>query len=285
MRVRNGLIVAVVTVPLVVTSCSGNGQSGSSGGSTPSTAAVAMPTASPGQTVDKNAFIEALNTAQKNAKTAAINMTMDVKSKTTSGLVKMDGVMDMGDGGAPKLKMTMTVPGSSSPVEMIMANQNVYMKMPQAGEKWMQMRLEDLTKATGQDLSSLMDPTKQLETQKAAIKQIKYVGDEDVNGTKTKHYQAIMDGQAAMQMSGQSLPPSVKASVSLPNNIPYDLWVDDKGLTRKMKMDLNLGSDVSMKMDGTIDKYGEPVSIEAPPSNQVTSVPVPSGSAASPSSR
>lgn len=284
MRVRSGLMVAVVAVPLALTSCGGNGQGGASDG-TPTSAAVAMPTASPGQTVDKEAFIEALNNAQQNARTAAITMTMDVKSKSNSGVVKLDGVMDMAERPFPKLKMTMTVPGSSSPVEMIMANQNVYMKMPQAGDKWMQMRMEDLTKATGQDLSSLMDPTKQLQTQKAAIKEITYVGDEDVNGTKTKRYTAVMDGQAAMQMSGQSVPPSLKSSMSLPKNIPFDLWVDDQGLTRRMKMDMTLGPDASMKMDGTIDKYGEPVSIEAPPSNQVTSVPVPSSGSAAPSSR
>lgn len=274
MRLRTRLAAVLVAAPLVLSGCGGSGTtSPAPGAPNTSTAAVALPAVAPGQTVDKDAFVEAMTKAQQEAKTSAINMDMDITTQGKTTKVTVAGVADLSDPASPRMKLGMTVPGVSAPIDMIMIDNSVFMKMPQSGDKYLQMSMADLTKATGQDLTQLMDPSKQLERSKAAITQVTFIGDEDVNGTKTRHYRAVLDGQAAMAMAGQT---SLPSTMSLSNSIPYDLWMDEKFRPRKITMNMSMGSAMTMKMSGTMDKYGEPVTITRPPASQVTSTPVPS---------
>jgi hypothetical protein len=55
-----------------------------------------------------------------------------------------------------------------------------------------------------------------------------------------------------------------KAVPGMPKNLTYDMWLDDQDLLRRMQFEV-AGQTVDMSMS----KWGEPVSIEAPPAGKV----------------
>ena len=56
------------------------------------------------------------------------------------------------------------------------------------------------------------------------------------------------------------------------STIPVDVWVDGKGLLRQESLSLSLGQglqNATMKMTFDLHDFGEPVSVEVPPADQV----------------
>ncbi len=272
MRMRTRLAALMVAAPLALTGCGGSSSPSPSGTATAAASSAApagIPVVSAGQEVDKAAFIKGMSEAQTNAKTFAMDMDIDVTAAGTPQKMKLVGAVDSSNPASPKMKATITMPVLPEPMEMVMVDQNIYMKMSMLGNKYIKMSLADLAKTSGQDLTQLMDPSKQLERQMSAITKVVYVGDEDVSGVKTRHYTATMDGEAAVKLSGQSLP----SSATLGKAIPMNLWLDEQNRPKKMAMDMTIGDKDSMKMVGTMSKYGEPVTVTAPPASEVTTMP------------
>lgn len=276
MKLRIRTAAALVALPLVLGACGGGDQPTASSTTAASSAATSAGqsgtdpfSAQPGATVDPAAFLQGTQQAMQAKKTYAMKMNMAASGQT----IKLDGVGDAADPNNVKVKMTMQAPnqgGAQGAIEMIMDGQNMYMKMPgQAGGKYVKISMEQLSKAGGQDFSKLMNPSENLKMSQQAVKSITFVGDEDVSGTKLKHYKVAID-PAKLQPTPKptaSGSPSSSPSTSAPA-VSYDVWVDGEKLMRKMTMDQS-----GTKIDMTIDKYGEPVSIQAPPAAQVTQMP------------
>ncbi len=272
MRMRTRLAALLIAAPLALTGCGGSSSPSPSGTSTAAASSAApagIPAVSAGQEVDKTAFVKGMSQAQTNAKTFAMDMDIDVTAAGTAQKMKLVGAVDSSNPASPKMKATITMAILPEPMEMLMVDQNIYIKMSMLGNKYMKMGLDDLAKQSGQDVTGLMDPSKQLERQMSAITKVVYVGEEEVSGVKTKHYTATMDGEAAVKMSGQSLP----SSVTLGKAIPMNLWLDEQNRPRKLAMDMTIGEKDSMKMVGTMSKFGEPVTVTAPPASEVTTAP------------
>lgn len=276
---------AFLAAPLLLAAACGGGSgtatgsataAGSSAGGAPGSSVTAgdIRSAKAGQEVDKNAFVEAVSKGTAAAKTYAMDLKMDMSGQQT-GTMTMTGVADVSDQANPKMKMLMEVPGAggaSSPgsIEMLLVDRVMYMKMPGSAGKYYKMTMDEVTKISGQDLTQAMNPTAQLETMKSAVRQVTFVGEEDVDGVETRHYKASIDTAGLTPTpSGAAGSPS---SMSLPSQMPYDIWLDEENRTRKFTMEMAIQG-MTVTYDGTLDKFGEPVSIAAPAASQVQPMP------------
>ena len=129
--------------------------------------------------------------------------------------------------------------------------------------------------------------TQYLEYVRGASKDgVKAVGKETIDGVVTTHFTAVIDIAAARKQiedrlddldaaQAKLLTDGLKA-VSQMDSLPMEVWIDDDGLLRRMKMKLDMsleGESVSMGMVLNFSDFGVDVSdIKAPPANEVTSM-------------
>lgn len=268
-RIRNAAVGAALALPLVLGACSSGGGTASPTATNGSPAASAPAAdgsdpfnAQAGQEVDKSALLDQTQQAMMDKKTYAMNMQMAMGGQT----MKVSGVGDMTDPANLKVKMTMEMPGASGQgINMLLIGKTMYMQMPgQAGGKYVKVPMSQLQQAGGQDFEKLLNPAESLKMSKDAITKATYVGEEDVSGTKLKHFTLLMDMSKANAAAGVTPAPSATG----PQTVPYDVWVDSDKLVRKMELSVQ-----GTKMTSTLDKYGEPVKIDAPPTDSVTTMP------------
>ncbi len=268
-RIRNAAVGAALALPLVLGACSSGGgtasptaTNGSPAASAPAADGSEPFNAQAGQEVDKSALLDQTQQAMMDKKTYAMNMQMAMGGQT----MKVSGVGDMTDPANLKVKMTMEMPGASGQgINMLLIGKTMDMQMPgQAGGKYVKVPMSQLQQAGGQDFEKLLNPAESLKMSKDAITKATYVGEEDVSGTKLKHFTLLMDMSKANAAAGVTPAPNATG----PQTVPYDVWVDSDKLVRKMELSVQ-----GTKMTSTLDKYGEPVKIDAPPTDSVTTMP------------
>lgn len=265
-RFRQAVAVTALAPLLVLGACSsGNDKAAPTGTETTAGAAEANGpfNAQPGSEVDKIAFMDETQQAMLDKKTYAMDMTMALSGQNMS----VKGVGDMSDQQNLKMRMTMEMPGASGQgINMLLVDKKMYMQLPgQAGGKFVEVPMDQLRQAGGgQEFEKLLNPAESLKASKDAVQKVTFVGPEDVSGQQLKHYQMVLDVSKANQAAGITPAPNATG----PQTVPYDVWVDNDKLMRKMEMTIE-GSKVTM----LLDKYGEPVSITAPPSASVTTMP------------
>ncbi|MFS3130527.1 LppX_LprAFG lipoprotein [Nocardioides sp. Bht2] len=165
---------------------------------------------------------------------------------------------------ATQMKMKM---GQMGDMEAIMVDDAMYMKLPAAGGagagKWMKMSLKDaLGGAAGGNLGAL-DMRKSLQAFTQGVKSVTNKGSESINGVDTTHYLVVANVEALNNMLGTG------DTAQLPKTMTYDVWLDGDGRFTKMNADLKGAGTMEMNLTD----WGTPVSIKAPPANQVTEMP------------
>jgi len=208
---------------------------------------------------DKASFVAAMKAAGKNATTAHVTMAMDAAGQkiAITGDTKVDA-------SNPAMKMTMDM-GPSMKLDMVLVDKKVYMKgFPGlAAGKW---AVIDSSSTLGKQLSQSLDqadPTKMYDQFGAAVQDVKYVGEDTVDGDKTWKYDLTLDTKA---MQAQ-LPADAKTQ--MPSTIAYTAWLDEKNQLRKVTFDLS-----GVKAEMTMSKYGEPVDIKAPAAADTVKAPM-----------
>ena len=239
------------------------GQTASQSAGAPATASSSAATtdaSSAGQPYkDKAAFVAAMKAAGKNATTAHVTMDMDAAGQKIA--IAGDTRMDAAN---PAMKMSMDM-GSSMKLEMILVDKKIFMKgFPGlAAGKWASI---DSSSPTGKQLAQSLDqadPTKMYDQFGAAVSDVKFVGEDSVDGAKAFKYDLTVDTKA---MQAQ-LPSSEKTK--LPDTIKYTAWLDEKDQLRKVTFNL-----MGVKADMTMGKYGEPVDIKAPAAADTVKAPL-----------
>jgi hypothetical protein len=215
---------------------------------------------------------------------------------STQGLdidVAGEGVVDNEAGTA---ELSLTLPGTDSELMIRVVSDALFMSgFPGApAEQWVKLSPEDLGAESGLgDLQSFTDPTATFDQLQAVADDVKEVGEEDVRGTKTTHYQGTIvladvleqapaDQREAMEAQ---LQPLIDSGV---DSLPFDAYLDDEGRLRRMvqKVTLDpaaLGGDAApppgasappaspVEVETTIDVYdfGVEVDVQEPPADQV----------------
>jgi hypothetical protein len=102
------------------------------------------------------------------------------------------------------------------------------------------------------------------------------VGSEPVRGTPTTHYSASIDlGRAADTLGDQKTAAALKQlyASSGATTMPVDVWIDRAGRVRRESFSMTLGgaAGTGAGMDMSIEfiRFGVPVDLRAPPSDQV----------------
>lgn len=215
------------------------------------------------------------------------------QSTSSSKTAKFDGSMSMGGqnieykgegefSSEPKLAMTMTMPGGGQEIETRMIGKTMYMNM---GGTWTKTSLDQLGQS-GAQTAQMSDPTKFLEfAQKAG----EITGSEKatLNGQDTTHYTIELDFKKVAQEAGKMAGGSAGALQGIDAKVPMEVWLDGENLPAKMTMDMSEimkqaakkaggGQQLpqgSMKMEMNYSDWGSPVTVEAPPADQVQEMP------------
>ena len=264
LSVRRALAAAAATATvLALAGCGGDDSSGEKASDSPTSSATAdasdggdsgASSAEVGQELSGPEFVAVLKNALDQATTAHI--TMDLGQGTGSGEGDADYTTS-----PPELAMTLSMAALGGEVEVRLVDGTMYMKSPSFGDKWISFSLDD-PKSPMAALGGELDIAKQFETFAGAVTTATFTGPEDVDGESLDHYSATVDTAKLLE----SMPAA--AGAELPDTMTQDWWFDSDGRIRKFSSDFGVTSTVL-----TLSDWGADVSIEAPPSDEVTSMP------------
>lgn len=226
---------------------------------------------SEGDTVDPTDFVKTVTEGIENSTTAHMTMKMSLGS---AGSMTAEGDVDYTTT-PPSTAITMTMPGATGAGEMDVrvVDGIMYMSMGELTQgKFWKIDPSDPDgpmASLGMDgFMDQMDPAKSLEAMENSVTKVTYVGED--NGLH--HYEMTMDMEKVLESSGSDLPSG--ATADLPDTVTYDLWLDDQGRYSKMAMnEMPVAGAGNVSMQLMMTGWGEDVSIEAPPADQITKMP------------
>lgn len=194
--------------------------------------------------------------------TYELQMVVTMGSQT----LEMAGEVDLG-GEEPALDAEVTMPGLGA-TRMIVVDGSAFVSMPGVTEegKFVQVppdQLED----SGAGLEDV-DIASTWDAWDEGAGRVVYVGTEDVDGTDLRRYEVSVDTDAALDASAQTGVDSAEASAMMGEEITYDVWVDEEDLMRRLTF-TTTGAVTEM----TVDRWGEPMDIEAPAAEDVEPMP------------
>lgn len=226
------------------------------------------------------------------AGTSRLSLQVDTSTQGLDVDVAGEGVVDNEAGTA---ELSLTLPGTDSELMIRVVSDALFMSgFPGApAEQWVKLSPEDLGAEGGLGgLQSFTDPTAAFDQLQAVADDVKEVGEEDVRGTKTTHYegtivladvleQAPADQRAAME---KQLQPLIDSGIE---SLPFDAYLDDEGRLRRMVQTVTIdpaalggagaapgagGPPASpVEVETTIDvfDFGVEVDVQEPPAEQV----------------
>ncbi len=182
--------------------------------------------------------------------------------------------------------------GGGGQMRVVSTGLVVYMSAPflrqvlPQGKTWMKLDLEALSRARGINLGSFRqlsqnDPSQILSFLRGTSGEVKKVGGVRVRGVDTTHYRARVDLDRVASQAPESARPAIRESIrslkqSLRSDkIPVDVWIDAKGLVRRMKERLEVTQNgMTGRIAFTMDlfAFGTPVQVEVPPPADVVDV-------------
>ena len=200
------------------------------------------------------------------AENETTHVTMEIGQPGQAGQ-SMSGEGDISYAGdSTAMQMMLKVPGmGGGTIEMRLIGRFMYMAIPPMTPpgKFVKMDTNDPNSPLG-DLGGITDgdPLATFDAFEAGLEKAEYVGEEDVSGEDMDHYVLTVDAKKAAEAQGS---PMVQG---MPETLTYDLWIDDEDLIRRMKFD-QAGADLTM----TMDDWGQPVSVKAPPAAAIMPMP------------
>jgi len=144
---------------------------------------------------------------------------------------------------------------------------------------WMAMRYSTLKRASGVDMSKLMnanptgDPTSMLRVL-ARANVVTTDGSEDVRGVSTTHYSVTATMQQLLQAEGlTSAIDLTKQPAGAANTVLHlGVYVDKQGMPRRVTMSTDLAGMGSMTMTMDMFDFGAPVHVSVPPPSIVMDI-------------
>jgi hypothetical protein len=175
-----------------------------------------------------------------------------------------------------RLDLTLTIPGAgTAELDEVFNKASIFVKSPlfaQAlppGKQWIRIDAAKAGEQVGFNFKAIMGqtPTEVLAHLRRASTDVTEVGEEDLNGVATTHYRAEIDIDKLVADRVQKL---TDASYK-----PIDVWVDDEGRVRRVKLDFTSKVDPTAAARThsvlTVDfsDFGTEVDVQVPPARQV----------------
>ncbi|MFF5987802.1 LolA-like protein [Prauserella flavalba] len=219
--------------------------------------------------------------SEKTAESKSSKFSMDMNMAGMQMTANGEGLYD---GANTKMSMNMEMMGQS--VEMRLVDQAMYMKMAgleaqTGGKPWAKISL-DGTDPMSQQLSSSMeqsDPTKTLEYIKEAG-EITNSEKTTLDGQEVTHYTIELDFKKIASEMGAASGITPEQAEQLPAKLPMELWLNSDNLPVQVVMDMGKMMEAAgaggqeAKMTMKYSDWGAPVTVEAPPADQVGEMPM-----------
>ena len=217
--------------------------------------------------------------AAKSLKPGSVEADFNVSGAGVKG--NGSGVFDTGSDRSGQLTMKVNVHGVPVPIDSIIAGNVLYLRsqafaqLGLSGDKqWVKLDLGQLAQQRGLDLSSLTNTSPTPDSALAYLRgtsKVQEVGSEKVDGVDTTHYKARVDLERAAALSRGADRASLRRVIKSTGakKIPIDVWVDGKGLIRKLQYAQPAGGGRAVRITMKLHDYGSPVSIHAPPADSV----------------
>jgi len=273
-RVPIAVLAVLAAIVVIVLVSSGGGSSG--GALDPVAQAAGTTTRVDGARVSLSGTVSA----------SSLGTQITIRGQGAFNFAAHDGSLTLSVGGLPA-NVSSQLPGGSLEVEELFKSGSVYIgsslfagKLP-SGARWVRLDLARVQHALGLDPSSLTsggaDPTQYLQYLKQAGGS-KIVGHDAVRGVATTHYAGSIDLLKAAEAVPGSDRSQVRAAVeklssqSGLHDIPVGVWVDARGLVRKVSITASLAAS-AQQADVAIDMefydFGSTPSVRQPASSEV----------------
>lgn len=186
-------------------------------------------------------------------------------------------------------EMELELPGGAGTMKQVLYDWVMYQQIPgmeqQLGAEWTKVDLREAYRAAGVDIELFLppggnDPKQWLEQMRKTSDKVEEVGTEEVRGVETTHYKADLELRKAVD----HVPAARRAEaeraidkiieISGSEGYPMEVWIDDKKLVRRMRMDAEMnnpamGGKIDIDMTMELFDYGTPVSLDVPDDDEV----------------
>jgi hypothetical protein len=232
----------------------------------------------------KSAVDPVAQAATKTQNAGSVEVAMAGKASAAGQEIPLqgEGVFDL-KAKRGRFTMTTSVPGQEGlEIEEIVDGLVLYLhsdalaKGLPAGKKWLKLDLKAAGAKQGVDIAQLQslsgggDPTQFL-SYLAKAGDVKKVGTEDVNGTSTTHYHAVIDFAKLADSAGKAAD-SVRQleQMSGLEQLPTDIWIDSSQRVRRQTVAISTTKPLPIKFSLQIDykRFGVPVDVQAPPADE-----------------
>lgn len=245
-----GWLASTLATAVVATGCGGGGGGG----------------------LDGSAVAQAAQATQ-GARTARMSMSATVAGQTMRG----GGYVDLKGHAAD---ISMSIPQGT--IREVFNGKRLYMQLPQSLRKgplarkpWAMVDIDAVAKAKGIDLGALQtqsDPSQTLDQLRAAG-HVHKVGTENVRGTRTTHFSAVVDLRkaAAAKPAAQRAAAERSAEVLIQqlgrSTFPIDVWLDGQKRVRRERFSMPIqGQQLAMTIE--LYDFGNSHRVTAPPAGQ-----------------
>ena len=221
-------------------------------------------------------------------KTAHMSMTMQLSGGGSgqSATVSAAGGIDFAH---QTSSMTFGVSGIGSRtmhMNMRLVGGAIYMQLPSglgrglpSGKSWTKIDIAAISRQTGviPGLSggsmTAIDPSEELNFLRGVSKSVRPAGTETVRGVQTERYHVVIDPRRALaKVSGTArCGLGAAARVFGSTTIPADVWIDQQGRLRQMRMTIATpaAAGISMSVQMNLFDFGVPIHVSAPPASEV----------------
>ncbi|GII04710.1 putative lipoprotein [Planobispora takensis] len=172
------------------------------------------------------------------------------------------------------------VPGGARAIllgDTVYVKSELLTKFAGTGKPWLKVSASDLGAGDQAQIKEFMAQAQQFDlagTVKllTASKDVKAVGTETVDGVETTHYSGTFPVDEAVQLLDPAEREQVQEQLSKAKDVKFDLWADAQSLPRKVTLS---GSEqgATFTMAAQFRDFNEPVTITAPPADQVGDLP------------
>jgi len=211
---------------------------------------------------DEQTLVPAMKAALEEQETTHVTMT------TSSGGQSFTAEGDLAFRGARQdMRLTMdgTAFGAES-IEVRVVDRVLYLAMPPMTPKgkFLEVRPgDDSSPMSGMlDQMGTLDPRETFTAFEKGLREVRFVGEEAVDGEDLQHYLLTVDFREAAEAQG------LPRRQGMPKTLDYDMWLDDEALMRRIEMGVK-----QVRTELEMSDWGEPVTIEAPADEDIVQAP------------
>ena len=226
--------------------------------------------------------LRAAAAAVEGAGSARMEMTMTMNAGGPEITARMEGSFDLDDQ-MGTATMSFESPADIAQLEgettMIVEGTYAYLRGPAAlayggrDDEWTRL---DLSEMPGASLSQInQDPSQYIDFLRGAGDDIEEVGQEDVRGTETTHYETELSMDAILDHlddeNSRHFAEQLEGMGAEIEPIPTEVWIGDDGLPRRVEMTMTVTGmralpegEMEMRVAVEMFDYGVEVDVEAP---------------------